>query len=280
MKQTFKRDQWGRGARASNLIAFVHHKGGTGKTTSCINIAGWLAKMGKQVLVVDLDPQGDATAGLGIDRSTLDISLYDVLQGKRVMEEVIVQAASGVHVAPSSLNLLSTEMAMAGKADLISILAQELKAIERYYDYILIDVPPGSTALMMNGIAAAEHLIIPIDSGVFGYEALETLKSLILDLGDELGVEVNVRMVLLRDISGSMFDWGITRQVRKLVSNFLQSNGLPDVKICTIPYSRQIYKSQIRGLPISHSAPHSNVGRAYRRIAAGLLDNSYEKVNA
>lgn len=277
MKQTFKRDVTERGGRPASLIAFVHHKGGTGKTTSCINIAGWLVKMGKQVLVVDLDPQGNATAGLGIDRSTLDGSLYGVLRGERTLEEVILQTPSGVHVAPSSLNLLSCEMEMAGQADRVGLLAERLKPIEPYYDYILIDVPPGSTQLMMNGIAAAEHLIIPIDSGVFGYETLETLKALILDLADELGVEVNLMMVLLKGFSTDLLDWSLTNEVRKMLGAFLKSNGLGDVKIFTIPFSREVYRAQMKGQPISHSAPHSNVGRAYRRIATELSNYSYEK---
>lgn len=277
MKQTFKREGTESGGRRAVLIAFVHHKGGTGKTTSCINIAGWLVKMGKQVLVVDLDPQGNATAGLGIDRSTLDGSLYEVLRGEGAFHETILQTTSGVHVAPSSLDLLSCEMEMAGQANRVGLLAQRLRAIEPYYDYILIDVPPGSTQLMMNGIAAAEHLIIPVDSGVFGYETLETLKTLILDLADELGVEVNLMMVLLKGFSTSLLDGGLTREIRTMVINFLRSNGLSGVRIVTIPFSREVYRAQMKGQPISHCAPHSDVGRAYRRIAEAILNYSYEK---
>jgi len=278
MKQTFKDglDLEKNGGGMARIIAFVHHKGGTGKTTSCLNIAGWLAKVGKRVLVVDLDPQGNATAGLGIDRAMLFGSLYEVFRGERAFEEVIVQTDSGVHLAPSSFNLLSFELEMAGQAGRVGLLAERLEAIESFYDYILIDVPPGSTQLMMNGIAAAEHLIIPIDSGVFGAETLETLKKLIFSLADELGIEVNVMMVLLKSFSADVLDLSLTHEVRKMVAAFLQSSGLGTVKIFTIPFSRQIYQAQMKGLPISHWAPYSDAGRAYQRVTMGLLPSPYQ----
>ena len=108
-KNRFIRNKEESGTQGATSIAFVHHKGGTGKTTSCLNIAGWLAKMKKQVLVVDLDPQGNATAGLGVDRKTLENSIYDVFFGQHNIEEVILETDSGIYLAPSSLDLLAAE---------------------------------------------------------------------------------------------------------------------------------------------------------------------------
>src|ERR1700722_15225026 len=97
---------------SAERIAFVHHKGGTGKTTSCINVAGWLAKMNKKVLVVDLDPQGNAVAALGVDRKRIDESLYDVLFNNTNIKEVILETDAGVWLVPSSIDLIAAERQM------------------------------------------------------------------------------------------------------------------------------------------------------------------------
>jgi chromosome partitioning protein len=257
--------------QSAMTIAFVHHKGGTGKTTSCLNIAGWLVKMEQKVLVVDLDPQGNATAGLGVDRNTCEGTIYDVFFGQRHIEEVILETDSGVYLAPSSVDLLAAETHMVGKINNTAILGDNLVRIEKYFDYILTDISAGSTLLGINGIVAASNIIIPLDSGIFGYEAMETLKTLVIDLNEELGVEANVMMILLREYSASVFDNSATRQVRKMLKDFLTSNNIPEVKIFTIPFSRKVYKAQMKGMPISHYAPFSHVGRVYKRIAKEIL---------
>lgn len=256
----------------AKIIAFVHHKGGTGKTTSCLNIAGWLVRMEKQVLVVDLDPQGNATTGLGIDRGTIEVSIYDVLLGQRNIEEVILETDSGIYLAPSSIDLLTAETRMAGKINNTTILRESLRNVVRHFDYILIDVPPGSTLLMINGIVVSQNIIVPLDSGVFAYETMETLKVLVLDLNEELGIEPNVMMVLLREYSSSIFDKGPTKGVKKLVKGFLKANVTSKVEVFTIPFSRNVYRAQMKGTPISHYAPFSDVGRAYKRIAKEILN--------
>ncbi len=252
-------------------IAFVHHKGGTGKTTSCINIAGWLVKMKKQVLVVDLDPQGNATAGLGIDRKTVDSSTYDLLFAQERVGNIILETDSGIHLAPSSLDLLAVETHMPSQIDNTGILREKLSDIGIYFDYVLIDVPPGSTLLMINGIVASENIIIPLDSGIFAYETMETLKTLLLYLNEEIGIETNVMMMLLRKYSSSMFDNGQISIVRKLLKSFIDENLDSEVDIFNIPYSKQIFKAQMNGLPISHYAPYSTVGKVYERIAKKIL---------
>jgi len=260
--------------QAAKTIAFVHYKGGTGKTTSCLNIAGWLVKMNKNVLVVDLDPQGNATAGLGVDRNNCENSIYDVFLGKHNMEEVILETDSKVHLVPSSIDLLAVETHMAGQINNTRILRDNLREIEKHFDYILIDVPPGSTLLMINGIVASENIIIPLDSGVFAYEAMETLKTLILDLYEELKIETNIMMILLRKYSSSIFDKGPTTEIKKMLENFLASNLTVNVKLFTIPFSRKVFKAQMKGMPISHFAPFSNVGRVYKKIAKEILTYS------
>ena len=222
-------------------VAFVHHKGGTGKTTSCLNIAGWLAKMEKKVLVVDLDPQGSASTGLGIDRNSCEGSVSDVFFGEIGLQDIILETESGVYLAPSSVQLMTVEMRLASQINNTNILKESLSHIEGYFDYILIDVPPGSMLLMANAIVASENIIIPLDSGIFAYETLEVLKTLVDDLQQELGVETNVMMVLLREYSNSFMDKRTTNGIKKLLKRFLGENGIGDVKIFTIPFSRKVY---------------------------------------
>jgi len=194
-----------------------------------------------------------------------------VFFGKHNIEEVILETDSGIYLAPSSIDLLAAETHMAGQANNARILKISLASIEEFFDYILIDAPPGSTLLMINGIAAAENIIIPLDTGVFAYETMDTLKTLAVDLNQELGVEVNVMMLLLREYSTSFLDRGLTREIKKLAKRFLTENLTSDVRIFTIPFSRKIYKAQMRGRPISHYAPYSDVGFIYRRIAKEII---------
>ena len=272
VKSMFQRNSGESGTKSSTTIAFVHHKGGTGKTTSCLNIAGWLAKMKKKVLVVDLDPQGNATAGLGIDRNKCEGTIYDVFFGEHEIEEIILETESGIYLAPSSIDLLAAETHMAGQANTTGILKKKLSSVEKHFDYILIDVLPGISLLLINGIVASENIIIPLDSGVFAYETLFTLKTLVIDLNEELGVETNIMMVLLREWPAvSLFSKGPTKEIKKMLKEFLEVNNIPQVKIFTIPFSEKIYRAQMRGMPISHYAPFSYVGRVYKRIAKGIL---------
>lgn len=259
----------------ATTIAFVHHKGGTGKTTSCLSVAGWLVKMKKKVLVVDLDPQGNATAGLGIDRNTIDSSIYDVLFSQKNISEIILETNSGVLLAPSSLDLLAAETHLAGKTNNnTGILRRSLNGIQSHFDYVLIDTPPGSTLLMMMGITASGNIIIPLDTGVFAYETLFTLKSLVTALNKELGVETNLVMMLLRESSISIIDKYQTWEIKKLLKEFLRENNISELKIFTIPFSRKIYKTQMKGMPISHFASYSNVSRAYKRITKEIVNSS------
>lgn len=270
-KNTFTRN--GGEERKAKSVAFVHHKGGTGKTTACLNVAGWLARMKKEVLVVDLDPQGNATAGLGVDRRTIDGSMCEVLFGQKEIEEIVLETDSGVHLAPSSPELLAAETGLAGGEHVTGLLDERLKTIRGYFDYILIDVPPGSTLLMINGVVAAGNIIIPLDTGVFAYETLETLKTLVVDLAEKLGIETNVEMILLREypVLEQLIFKRLGREIRKMVRGFLSSNNIPEVKIFSIPFSRKVYGSQMKGIPISHYAPCSNVGRAYKKVTKELV---------
>jgi chromosome partitioning protein len=258
-------------AHGTQSIAFVHHKGGTGKTTACINVAGYLSKSDQRVLVVDLDPQGNATAGLGIDRRSIEGSLHDVLFGEQSMAEIILETESGVHVAPASNDLLAAEMHMMELKQPTGVLRRHLDSVAQHYDFILIDVPPGSTMLMINGIVAADALIVPIDAGIFGVETLETLDLLIQHIEDELGHRVPIAQVLLREYPSSLFGRDPTKKLYAMVETFLDTHHYHNVSITTIPYSRDVYASHVEGKPLARWRPHCAVGTAFARVAESLM---------
>jgi chromosome partitioning protein len=269
----------------TKIIACVHHKGGTGKTTACLNIAGFLEKMDRRVLVVDLDPQANATAGLGIDRRGMDYSLYDVLFEGKDLKEIILDTESGVYLAPSSIDLLVAETRLAQRPDPTGVLSHRLANVTKYFDYILLDVPPGSTMLMMNGIVAADELIVPIDAGIFGVETMDTLRILLNHLEEELGIKSHIMMVLLREFPATLFGKDPTKKLRGMLQEFLAKHHYSDTHLYTIPYSSAIHEAQTKGLPISHDKHTSDVGRMFKKITEDILKQesvaaSFEKQDA
>ncbi len=249
-------------------IAFVNYKGGSGKTTSCINIAGWLVKHKKRVLVIDLDPQCNATTGLGIDLASVDCPSWHLFFGRKDIRELILETSSGVHLVPSSTDLISAEAYVANR---YYLLKNNLKIIQENYDYILIDVPPGVTSLMVSAIIAAENIIVPLDAGIFAYETLETLRTLIIDTTEKFNVEINIMLVLLRkDPTDSIFS-NYTKKVGSTIKEYFASHCTEAPNMFVVPYSRKVQEAQANGLPISHYAPSSNVGEACRKITLKII---------
>jgi cellulose biosynthesis protein BcsQ len=180
------------------IIAFVHHKGGTGKTTACLNIAGCLAKQDKKVLVVDMDPQGSATSGLGLIPNK-EPSIYQVLMGDIAIHEAIFETKSNIYLLPSTVDLFVIESRLSQSTDHAHLLRKNLAKIAHHFDVILIDAPGGHTSLLVNTVvAAASNIIVPLDSGVFAYESLETFHIFLKELATAYQIPIEIIAVLLR----------------------------------------------------------------------------------
>jgi chromosome partitioning protein len=259
-------------------IAFVHHKGGTGKTTSCINISGFLLKEGKKVLLVDIDPQGNATSGLGIDKKTLESSMCDVLVNQIDMREIILETEAGVHLAPSTLDLIGAEEHLHKAQNWTVMLKEALENVTHYYDYITIDTPPGSSHLMVNGLVASDGIIITLDPSIFSLESLESLTTLLNDIHDEVGQEINIMRVILCNCKKNIFTFPktfpkifpTTDPIKEIKAEVKKKFG-DKVSDVLVPYSTKIYEAQLRGLPISHYAPKCKAARAYEKIAKEVM---------
>ena len=187
-------------------VTFAHFKGGTGKTTSCLNVAGYLQQDGKRVLVVDFDPQGNATSGLGIDKSTLDYSMYDVVIGDKDIKEIVIETESGIHLAPANLDLMKVESYLHNVKSREFVLRRALRGVKEYYDYILIDTPPGPGLFIINGIVASDIVFVPLDPGIFALEGVEDLNAVFDVLNDAVSFEVKPSIgIITRCMKPSLF---------------------------------------------------------------------------
>ena len=250
------------------IITFAHYKGGTGKTTSCLSVAGWLAKKGKKVLVVDLDPQGNATSGLGIDKKTLVESTYDIMRDKRKkIDSIILETGiENLHVAPADQNLDRINLRVYKKRADALYLKNALKKVKKYYDYILIDTPPVHSHFIINGMAAADDVIVVLDPGIFALEGIEILKGSFGDFFKKLNLNLNIKMALItRSPKFSLFRKNHAKEIKKDTEKTLGK------KVFLIPYSDHIYNTHVKGNPISHYKPRSKVGKAYGRVAKNIL---------
>lgn len=271
-------------ANMAECIAFVNHKGGTGKTTSCISIAGFLAKNGYKTLVVDFDPQANATSGLGIDSSSLQYSMYDVIldqcegyEGVPVSRIILETNVTKLHLAPSEFDLSVAEVLLYRVKERTGVLTLILEEIKDSYDYILIDLPTSSGLLSINGLCAADQVLIPVDPSIYSLEALDNLKHTFRDIRRMEGRPINKITVILNryhvenDVFAKMFQkrhpsHEVELRLREMFTT-----------VFTVPEAIEIYDAQKKGVPISHFAPKSRAGKSYEKIARNIIKNTKNK---
>lgn len=261
----------------TECIAFTNHKGGTGKTTSCVNIAGFLAKNGRKTLVVDFDPQANATSALGIDSTSLERSIYDAVlrecgeEGAPLDEVILDTGIDNLHLAPAEFDLSAAEFLLLSSPPATFVLARLLDGIRDLYDCILIDLPTSSGILTINGICAADNLVVPFDPGIFSLEAMDNLVRSLTMIREMTGHTVDLTMALLcRCATPGM----VARLLRKPDPCREMEASLEKLfsRVFVIPESVEIYRSQQEGLPISHYAPTSPAGVAYGNIAGYIME--------
>ena len=274
------------------VIAFAHHKGGTGKTTSCLNVAGYLQKDGKRVLVVDCDPQANATSGLGVDPERVEQSMYDVFMSvfegfpDARITDIIVPTASGIYLAPATLDLVGVEPYLYGIDDRAGILREMLTPVRDTYDFILIDTPPSMGQFVINGLVAADHTVVTLDAGTFALNGMEALSMIFNDIREMIGEDVNADFAILTRWGGSDDSGGgLALFLKRIFSpaSFAEEEREKErlkafesevrkkfKQVFVVHYSPLIYEAQQKGLPISHYAPESKPGRDYRAVATAL----------
>ncbi|UCB56712.1 MAG: ParA family protein [Candidatus Omnitrophota bacterium] len=180
------------------IIAVCNQKGGTGKTTSAINICAYLALAGKRVLLVDIDPQGNATSGVGVDKQGIASSIYNVMLEQASIAEVILPTAIGsLFLAPSNINLTGAEVELVGVMSREYRLKRALEVVKDEFDCIIIDCPPSLGLLTINALTASDSIIIPIQCEYFALEGLGQLAHTMSLVKDNLNPELEIEGVLL-----------------------------------------------------------------------------------
>ncbi|HHW18990.1 MAG TPA: ParA family protein [Firmicutes bacterium] len=249
----------------SRVIAIANQKGGVGKTTTAINLGACLGDTGRSVLLVDTDPQGNATSGLGIDRKRLDYSLYDCLIGG--LEPVKALRATeyrGLWVLPSSLDLAGAEIELVGMQDRELRLRKVIARLRDNYDYTLIDCPPSLGLLTVNALTAADSVMIPIQCEYYALEGLTQLLNTIKLIRSKLNVGLELEGVLL-----TMFDarTNLSLQVAEEVKKYFREKVYKTI----VPRNVRLSEAPSHGKPITVYDPRSRGAEVYRELAEEVL---------
>lgn len=243
----------------TKIIAVLNQKGGVGKTTTVINVAAYLAKSGKTVLVVDLDPQGNATSGLGVDKQTLDSTVYDVLFGVIPSSTHIKDTSiAGLHIMPTNSQLAAAEVDLANETHREFRLKQALENLD--YDYILIDCPPSLGLLSLNALTAADLVLVPVQAEYYALEGLGQL----LDVIQRVRAGLNPRLALL-GIVITMYDarTSLSDQVVKEVKKHFGAKMLNTI----IPRNVRLAEAPSFGKSILEHDKWSKGARSYKNLA-------------
>ncbi len=250
----------------AKVFCIANQKGGVGKTTTAINLSAGLAKLGQRVLLIDLDPQGNATMGSGIDKSLLAHNLYDVLIGEATVVQARVKSESGGYdVLPANRELSGAEMDLMGMEERELQLKQALQKISDQYDFILIDCPPTLSLLTLNGLAAAHGVIIPMQCEYFALEGLSDLVNTIKRVHRNINPELSL-IGLLR----VMFDARVTLQQQ--VSAQLEAHFGDKVFKTLVPRNVRLAEAPSHGMPGVTYDPASRGAQAYIAFGAEVME--------
>ena len=250
----------------SRIIAVANQKGGVGKTTTAINLSACLAEKNKKVLTLDMDPQGNTTSGLGVDKNNVENTLYELLLGEAETKNTIVKdVVENVDLIPSNVNLSGAEIELIGVDEKEYILKKIIDKVRRKYDYIIIDCPPSLNMLTINALTAANSVLVPIQCE---YYALEGLSQLIHTI-DLVKDRLNKKLVM-EGVVFTMYDarTNLSLQVVENVKDNLQQNIYKTI----IPRNVRLAEAPSYGQPITLYDTKSAGAEAYRLLAEEVIN--------
>ncbi len=252
-------------------ISICNQKGGTGKTTTTVNLAAALALSGKKILIIDIDPQGNATSGVGINKSEIQASIYEVLLNKiSPPEAVISSAVTNLDVIPCNINLTGAEIELVGVMSRETRLKKAISVIQNNYDYIFIDSPPSLGLLTLNALVACESIIIPIQCEFYALEGVTQLLKTINLVRDGLNPSLRIEGVLL---TMADFRTNLTNEVINEIKSFFKEKVFDTV----IPRNIKLSEAPSYGKPISLYDNSSIGAKKYNELAEEFLKRHEHK---
>ena len=249
------------------IISVANQKGGVGKTTTTVNLSTILAKKGKKVLLIDTDPQGNATSGLGVSKD-VELSVYDILIGDTEFNETLQETAiKNLKVCPSNISLAGAEVQLVSMMSREQRLKTKLDKIKDQYDYILIDCPPSLGLVTLNAFTASDSVLIPVQCEYFALEGLGQLLNTVNLVKKHLNKNLEIEGALL-----TMYDarTNLSNQVVKEVKKYFEDKVYKTV----IPRNVRLSEAPSYGMPITVYDPRSKGAKAYEKFAKELLKNN------
>lgn len=250
----------------SRIISVVNQKGGVGKTTTAVNLAAYLAHLGNFVLLVDLDPQANATSGTGIDHKNIFAGLYEVLMGPYSLRQVALPLKPlGLKIIPTNQNLAGANIELTNSPEREYRLHQELLEIRHDFDYIIIDSPPSLGLLTINGLVAADDILIPVQCEYYALEGLGQLLNTVSLIKEHLKPDLNILGAVM-----TMYD--DRNKLAKEVFNELYHYFPNKIFRTVIPRNAKLAEAPSFGKHILHYDPSGRGAKAYERLAKELME--------
>ena len=253
------------------IIAVANQKGGVGKTTTAINLSSCLAEKGKKVLAVDMDPQGNMTSGLGVDKNSVENTIYDLIIGESGIEEVLRKdIMKNLDIIPANIDLSAAEIELIDVEEKEYIVRNVIKDIKDNYDYIIIDCPPSLSMLTINAMTTATSVLVPIQCEYYALEGLSQLIHTVDLVRDRLNPELEIEGVVF-----TMYDarTNLSLQVVENVKDNLHQNIYKTI----IPRNIRLAEAPSYGIPINEYDPKSAGSESYMRLAEEVINRENDQ---
>lgn len=250
------------------IISIANQKGGVGKTTTSINLSTILAKKSKKVLLIDADPQGNASSGVGIDRDEIELSTYDILINETKMNKVVKKTnIKNLDLCPSNINLAGAEVELVSMMSREHRLKEKLEEVKDEYDFIIIDCPPSLGLITLNAFTASDSVLIPVQCEYYALEGLGQLLNTISLVKKHLNKDIEIEGALL-----TMYDarTNLSNQVVKEVKNYFNDKVYKNV----IPRNVKLSEAPSYGMPISLYDPRSKGAKSYEKFVKEFIKNN------
>lgn len=250
------------------IIAVANQKGGVGKTTSAINIAACLGHFGKKVLLIDADPQGNSTSGVGVDKENVEISFYDVLIGNEPIEKSVVETKwENLWVCPCNIDLAGAEIELVGVTDREFQFSKSLEPVRDRYDYIIVDCPPSLGLITINILSGSDSILIPLQCEYFALEGLSQLMNTLRKIKSRYNEHLEIEGVILTMYDGRT---NLTLQVAEEIKKYFGEKVFKS----PIPRSVRLGEAPSYGEPILYYDKRSRCTEAYLNIAKDILEKN------